>query len=230
MDKHFLFAGASSAMAIAGAHMLRSAGNRVSGISRSPVENVYDEIHLIEEYTFGKFPKTDEAIDGLVYFPGSIRLKPFSRMTETDFLEDFRINALGAAAFIQTYLSNLKRSSSPSIVLISSVAAQTGLPFHSSIAMAKGAVESLVRSLAAELAPSIRVNAIAPSLTDTPLAEKLLSSAEKTEASRKRNPMQKIGHTEDMASAIEFLLSEKSEWISGQILAIDGGMGKLKVG
>jgi NAD(P)-dependent dehydrogenase (short-subunit alcohol dehydrogenase family) len=132
-------------------------------------------------------------------------------------------------AFIQKYLPNLKTSPNASIVLISSVAANTGMPFHSSIAMAKAAIEGLTKSLAAELAPAIRVNCIAPSLTNTSLGEKFLNTPEKIEASQKRNPLKKIGEPIDLANAIEFLLSEKSNWITGQVIAVDGGMNTLKL-
>ena len=164
-----------------------------------------------------------------MYFPGTINLKPFNRYTKDDFLHDYSINALGAAAFAQAYLPNLKKSSNGSIVFISTVAVAAGMPFHSSIAMAKAALEGLTRSLAAELAPKIRVNCIAPSLTDTPLSEKFLGTPEKREAAQSRNPSKKVGSAEDIANAIAFLLSEKSAWITGQVLAVDGGMGNLKV-
>ena len=114
-------------------------------------------------------------------------------------------------------------------MFLSSVAAQQGIPFHSSIAMAKGAIEGLTKALAAELAPTIRVNAVAPSLTNTPLADRFINTPEKIEASEKRNPLKKVGTVEELAQSISFLLTEKSSWITGQILAVDGGMGTLKL-
>jgi NAD(P)-dependent dehydrogenase (short-subunit alcohol dehydrogenase family) len=229
MSNTYLFAGASSKTAIATKQLLQDQKQHVIGISTKTENNNYDQFHQIESYEFGKFPTIVEPLNGLVYFPGTINLKPFHRLTETDFLNDYKINALGAAAFIQNYLSNLKNSSNPSIVLISSVAANTGMPFHSSIAMAKAAIEGLTKALAAELAPTIRVNCIAPSLTNTSLGEKFLNTPDKLEASQKRNPLKKIGEPNDLANAIEFLLSEKSSWITGQILAVDGGMNTLKI-
>jgi 3-oxoacyl-[acyl-carrier protein] reductase len=223
----YLFIGASSAMAQANCQQLVSAGHRVIGISRSEV-NGYSDSLIAQEYAFEQLPEITVPIDGLVYFPGTIQLKPFHRFKPEEVLKDLQVNTLGAFQSIQKYLPNLKQGTSPSIVLFSSVAAGTGMTFHSSIAMAKGAIEALTRSLAAEFAPTIRVNAIAPSLTDTPLGEKFLSSPEKREASAQRNPLKKVGSTIEMADSIDFLLSEKSSWITGQILHVDGGMGTLR--
>ncbi len=225
----YLFAGASSQIAIEAAQILKSEGNRVIGISTKTALQGYDECHQVDRYETGTFPAIEGAIDGLVYFPGTINLKPFARLSAQDFMHDYQVNALGAVAFVQNYLGNLKKSNSRSIVFISSVAAQSGMPFHASIAMAKAALEGLTRSLAAELAPAIRVNAVAPSLTNTPLSERFLSTPEKIEASEKRNPLKKIGTPAEVAQAITFLLSANSSWITGQILAVDGGMGSLKL-
>jgi 3-oxoacyl-[acyl-carrier protein] reductase len=169
-----------------------------------------------------------EAVDGLVYCPGSINLKPFHRLTEADFLADWQINFMGAVRMIQALLPNLKRSEAASVVLFSTVAVSVGMPLHASIAAAKGAVEGLTRALAAELAPAVRVNCIAPSLTQTPLAEKLVNTAEKVEAGAKRHPLQRIGQPGDIAEMAQFLLSNKSSWITGQVLHVDGGLSTLK--
>jgi len=228
-QRTYIFAGASSAMAVQAAAVLKSGGHRVIGISRKGENNGYDEFYTVENYGFGSFPKIEGAVDGIAYFPGTINLRPFNRISETDFTSDFSINALGAAAFVQAYLPNLKIADAPAILFFSTVAVATGMPFHAAVAMAKGAVEGLTRSLAAELAPKIRVNCIAPSLTDTPLAEKLLASPEKTEAGKNRNPLKQIGSTQDLASAITFLLGQESGWITGQILAVDGGMGAVRL-
>lgn len=225
----YIFAGASSAMAVQAMHTLKQQGHKVIGISRSTNNPGYDEFYTVDSYGFAAFPKLDGVINGIAYFPGSINLKPFNRINEADFTTDFAINALGAAAFVQAYLPNLKNAEAPAVLFFSTVAVSTGMQFHTSVAMAKGAVEGLTRSLAAELAPKIRVNCIAPSLTDTPLAEKLLGSAEKAEAGRNRNPLKQIGTTQDLANAITFLLSENSGWITGQILAVDGGMGAVRL-
>jgi len=228
-QRTYVFAGASSAMAVQALAVLKEQGHKVIGISRSENNPGYDEYYTVENYGFGTFPKIEEAVNGLAYFPGTINLKPFNRISEADFTTDFSVNALGAAAFVQAYLPNLKSAAAPSIVLFSTVAVATGMQFHASVAMAKGAVEGLTRSLAAELAPKIRVNCIAPSLTDTPLAEKLLGSAEKAEAGKNRNPLKLIGTTTDLANAITFLLSENANWITGQVLAVDGGMGAVRL-
>ena len=169
-----------------------------------------------------------EVIDGLVFCPGSINLKPFNRLTTQDFLTDFNQNVLGAVALIQKILPNLKRANGASIVLFSTVAAKLGMPFHASVAASKAAIEGLAKSLAAEFAVSkIRVNVIAPSLTDTALAAFLLNTDEKKEASGKRHPLQRIGTAEEIAQLVSFLLSDAASWITGQIIGADGGMGSL---
>ena len=171
-------------------------------------------------------PKT---LQGLVYCPGTIVLKPFQRLTIDDFRNDFNINLLGAVKVIQGCINLLKKSPSrASIVLFSTVAVNTGMPFHASVGSAKAAVEGLTRSLAAEFAPRIRVNAVAPSLTDTPLAQNLLSSEEKRKASADRHPLKRIGTPQEIARSAAYLLSDASAWISGQILPIDGGMSSLR--
>lgn len=170
-----------------------------------------------------------ESIDGLVYFPGSINLRPFRALKMEAFENDMQINFFNMVKVLQTVLPNLTASSQSSVVLFSSVAASMGMPFHSSIAAAKGAVEGFAKAMAAEYAPKIRVNVIAPSLTDTPLANKFLNSEEKKEKSAQRNPLKKVGSAEDLAQTASFLLSEKSSWISGQIFHVDGGMSTLLV-
>ena len=145
-------------------------------------------------------------------------------------MEDYQINLLGAVKLIQSCLKRLKKSpTGASIVLFSTVAVKTGMAFHASVASAKGAVEGLTRSLAAEFAPRIRVNAIAPSLTDTPLAQTLLSTDAKRQASAERHPLKRIGSTEEMARLAAHLLSDDAAWMTGQILHLDGGMSSLRV-
>jgi 3-oxoacyl-[acyl-carrier protein] reductase len=228
-QKTYVFAGASSHIAQAAATLLTSQGHTVIGISTKTGITGYSALHNVANYNHGSYPAIEKPIDGLAYFPGSINLKPFHRISESDFTSDFTISALGAAAFVQAYLPQLKQSAAGSVVFISTVAVGTGMPFHASVAMAKGAVEGLTRALAAELAPGIRVNCIAPSLTDTPLAAKLLGSPEKTAAAQQRNPLKKVGSPEDIAQALRFLLTDNASWVTGQVLAVDGGMGSLRL-
>jgi 3-oxoacyl-[acyl-carrier protein] reductase len=227
MSKTYLFAGASSAIAQAVLSQLQ--GDKVVALStKSVLSGLYSAHFQVADYSKNSLPDFDEPIDGLVYFPGSINLRPFNRISEDDFMAEYKLNALGAVSVIQKYLPNLKKSPHASIVLISTVAASQGLPFHASISMAKSAIEGLTLALAAEFAPAIRVNAVAPSLTQTPLADKLLNSPEKIEASDKRHPLKRVGQAEDIANAIHFLLNEKSAWMTGQILNVDGGMSTLR--
>jgi 3-oxoacyl-[acyl-carrier protein] reductase len=227
MNKTYLFAGASSA--IAQALLSKLPDDRVIGLStKSDLPSEYALRFQVPEYTKGNLPELAEPIDGLVYFPGSINLRPFHRISEDDFLQEYKLNALGAVAVIQQYLQNLKNAGSASIVLMSTVAASQGMNFHASISMAKSAIEGLTLALAAELAPSIRVNAVAPSLTQTPLAERLLNTPEKIDASDKRHPLKRVGQPQDIANAIHFLLTEQSAWMTGQILNVDGGMSSIK--
>ncbi|MCB0643299.1 MAG: SDR family oxidoreductase, partial [Phaeodactylibacter sp.] len=146
-----------------------------------------------------------------------------------DFQQDFEINVLGAVKVLKAARKALVKAGNASVVLYSTVAVGQGMPFHASVAASKGAVEGLARSLAAEWAPKVRVNCIAPSLTDTPLAAGLLSNAAKREASDKRHPLRRVGQPEDIAAMTTFLLSDKGNWISGQVLGVDGGMATLRV-
>lgn len=176
------------------------------------------------------FPELDYTLNGLVYCPGTITLKPFRSLKEVDFIKDFEINLLGAFRVLQKYLPLLQKSEKASVVLFSTVAVGLGLPYHASIASAKGAIEGLTRSLAAEWSPKIRVNAIAPSLTDTPLASRLLDTETKRKSTEERHPLKMVGQASDIASLVCWLLSDKSQFVTGQIWNVDGGMGSLKVG
>lgn len=189
-------------------------------------------VHFTPLDVLGEMPDFNylpDTLHGMVYCPGSITLKPFSRISADDFVADYQLNVGGAVKVLQAVLPRLKKAESASIVFFSTVAVQVGLNFHSRVAASKGALEGLTRALAAELAPAMRVNCIAPSLTNTPLAASLLSTPEKSEANAQRHPLKKIGQPEDIADMAEFLLSDKSKWITGQILAVDGGMSAVKL-
>ncbi|MEC5174239.1 MULTISPECIES: SDR family NAD(P)-dependent oxidoreductase [Chryseobacterium] len=231
--KTIVIVGCGSGIGLETARTLSEKYN-IIGISRTKhpeLDNInlkfYEKDILSDNLEDIAFP---DVIDGLVYAPGSINLKPLNRLSEEDFTHDFAINVLGAVKCIQKLLPNLKKSGNASIVLYSSVAAKTGMPFHASVSASKCAVEGLTRSLAAEFsAQKIRCNAIAPSLTDTPLASQLLSTPEKREASAKRHPLQRIGNAGEMARLTSFLLSDDASWITGQIIAIDGGLSTIKL-
>lgn len=169
-----------------------------------------------------------DSLDGLVYCPGSINLKPFRSLKDEDFINDFNINVLGAVKATQQSLKALKKGNSPAILYFSTVAVATGMNFHSSIATAKGAIEGLTKSLAAEFAPKIRVNAIAPSLIDTPLASKFLGNEKMQEAAKQRHPLKNYGQANDVAKLAAFLLGENASFVTGQIYGIDGGISSLR--
>ena len=229
MTKTILLVGGNSGIGLSTARLLQASGHSLIAASRSS-----DQLSALgipvqpfdaENPSPLDLPAT---LDGLIYFPGTINLKPFHRLTAADFLRDFQINCLGAAAAIQSALPALKAASSASIVMFSTIAVAQGMAFHASIAAAKAAVEGLAKSLAAELAPKIRVNVIAPSLTDTPLASMLLGSDQKKEAAAKRHPLQSVGSPDDVARLAAFLLSENSAFITGQILRPDGGLSSVR--
>ena len=231
--KNILVVGGSSGIGLSLVKLLRDANAAVYVISRTKPADFPEGIEHLQTDVTGNLDAVPaflpDQLHGLVYSVGSINLKPFNRLTSDDFLTDYRVNALGAAQIIQQSHKQLKNAAGSSVVLISSVAANIGLPYHASVSAAKGAVQGLAIALAAELASQrIRVNVVAPSLTDTPMAQNLLSSPEKRDASAKRHPIAKYGQPEDISNAIAFLLSDDSSWITGQILGIDGGLGKLK--
>jgi NAD(P)-dependent dehydrogenase (short-subunit alcohol dehydrogenase family) len=170
-----------------------------------------------------------EPLDGLVYAVGTITIRSLARLSEDDFLSDFRVNALGAALAVQAALPALKKSTGvAAVVLFSSVAASQGFANHASIGMAKGAVSALTLALAAELAPKVRVNAIAPSLTRTPLGENLLGSEQMAASIAALHALQRLGEAQDIAALAAFLLSPQADWISGQIIGVDGGRSTLR--
>ena len=229
--KNILLIGGSYGIGLAIAKELQFENN-VYIASRSN-ENLADvkATHIAFDATTDTFDTSQlpTVIDGLVYCPGSINLRPFKGLKPEAFETDLQINFLSLVKVIQSVLPNLLASEQASIVAFSSVAATMGMPFHTSVAASKGAIEGFAKALAAEYAPKIRVNVIAPSLTDTPLADKFLNNETKQEKSAERHPLKRFGKPEDSAQMATFLLSDKSSWISGQIFHVDGGMSTLLV-
>jgi 3-oxoacyl-[acyl-carrier protein] reductase len=231
---NYLIVGGTSGIGLELTTSLLAEGHTVYVVARTNRNLPYnDNLIFIQgdastkEFAISGLP---DVLHGLAYCPGSINLRPFNRLTDDDFLLEYTLNVLGAIRTLRQSVNALKAAQGASVVLFSTVAAQTGMPFHASIASAKAAVEGLARSLAAEYASAnIRFNCIAPSLTDTPLAEKLLASPEKREASAKRHPLNRVGTPADMAQAALYLLSPQSGWVTGQTLAVDGGMAKLRL-
>lgn len=229
--KNYLIIGASTGIGLASAQILSKENHVFGTYSKNKLDDsnqlTYHFCNVLDENIDLSFlPAT---LDGVIYCPGAVNLKPFARIKPEDFIKDYELQVLGAIKIIQKILPLLKASNQASIVLFSTVAVQSGYNFHSLVASSKGALEGLTKSLAAEFAPKIRVNCIAPSITLTPLVAGLLNSDEKLQATAAKHPLKKIGMPEDIAEMVAFLVSEKSSWITGQIFHIDGGMSTLKV-
>ena len=229
---NYLIIGASSGIGKQLAEQLAEAGHNVVGtycthaIDSDNERIRYYPLNVLDEtLTLDFLPET---VDGVVYCPGTISLRSFERIKPADYLADYQLQVIGAIKVIQAVVPKLKLSENAAVVLFSTVAVQLGLPFHTQIAASKGAIEGLTKALAAEYAPTIRVNCVAPSLTDSPLAAALLNSEQKREANAQRHPLKRIGTTADIAHMVEFLLSAKASWITGQIMHVDGGMSSVK--
>ena len=228
--RNYLIIGASTGIGAATINELKGKAALYGTYNEHEIQN--------KEGSYKKFDVTEseletdwlpDVLDGLVYCPGSINLKPFHRFSDDDFMKDFELQVLGAVKVIRAVLPKLKKAEQASIVLFSTVAVANGFPFHSQVSTSKGALEGLTRALAAEYAPKIRVNCIAPSLVDTPLAGQLLNNEKKVEVNAQRHPLKRVGRPDDIAMAVEYLLSGKSSWVTGQVLKIDGGISSLKV-
>ena len=227
--KKYVIVGGSKGIGKETAELLAAKGHQVTVFSRTPYEGPahtieWEEFDVLEDSWEDQMP---EDIDGLVYSVGSINLKPFRGLKTEVFEADFQLHVMGAIKALQAAYKNFNANSIPSVVLYSTVAVQRGMPFHATVSASKGAIEGLTRAIASEWAPKARINCIAPSLTDTPLAGKLLSTPEKKEAMGNNNPMKRVGEANDIAEMTAFLLSDKSSWMTGQIIHIDGGQSVL---
>lgn len=239
MTAKILIYGAAGGIGAATARLLAARGHALHLVGRKaetllPLAEALQASHTLGDVTDSSLfaqatQDAGEVLGGLVYAVGSINLKPLQRLTEADFLRDYTLNALGAALAVQAAAPALRKSEQgASVVLFSSIAATQGFGFHASIGMAKGAVQGLTLALAAELAPRIRVNAIAPSLTRTPLAAALLSNEQAAANIAALHPLPRLGTPEDVAQLAAFLLGAESSWMTGQVLGLDGGRSTLR--
>ena len=229
-NKNILIIGGSSGIGLALAEQLAPQNNVfIASRSGNAVQHL-DIQHINFDATQDDLDTNQlpDELHGFIYCPGSINLRPFKGMKLEAFQSDFEINVLGAIRSLKSVLTHLSASGNAAVVLYSTVAVQTGMPFHSSVAASKGAIEGLTRSLAAEFAPKIRVNAIAPSLVNTPLASKFLNNEAKMDKANERHPLGRVGTAKEIAQATTFLLGEQSSWMTGRVLQLDGGIGNLK--
>ena len=229
--KNYLVIGGSSGIGKEISEIL-SKENMVVSTSRNDLNGTNENIRhikydvLVDELDPELLP---DQIDGFVYCPGTINLRPFRSFKLETFRSDLELNLIGAVKTLQIILPRLQQSPSSSVIFYSTVAVKIGMPFHSSVSSSKSALEGLTKSLAAEFAPKIRVNCIAPSIVNTPLANKFLNTEDKIEKAAARHPLNKIGTAKEIAQLTKYLLDEKSKWITGQVINIDGGISTLKV-
>lgn len=231
MSKNYIVVGGSSGIGYALTKQLSEAGHNVTVLSRSIGElgSLSNVTHIEHDVTSNDVPDlTLDAIHGFVYCPGTINLKPFHGLKPEDFQHDFEVNVMGAVKTLQSMVKTLKKTEGASVVFFSTVAVAQGMSFHSSVAASKGALEGITRSLAAELATNVRVNCIAPSITDTPLASRILSSEDKKQHASDRHALKRVGKPEEIAKMANLLLSDDAGWITGQIIGVDGGMSAIR--
>ncbi len=235
-DKTYIIAGGSKGIGLELSQQLLKAGATVHVYSRTTGDLPANDrlTHRVCDFSGDDFGSVElpEAIHGIAYCPGTINLRSFRGLKLEDFRNDFEVNTMGAVKFLKGCLAGLKKgagSHPSSVVLFSTIAVSTGLPMHASIAVAKGAIEGLTRSLAAELAPNIRVNCLAPALTDTPLAANFLSTDEKRAAMDAKYPLGRVGTPADLANMAKLLLSPDSDWVTGQVIGVDGGMSAIRI-
>jgi NAD(P)-dependent dehydrogenase (short-subunit alcohol dehydrogenase family) len=215
--------------------LLVGASSKVSIDLFDKQNNNYNFIRLSRNHTFSDFKDFDsldtltfpkiESLDGIVYFPGNINLKPFKRIKIDDFQNDYNINVIGLLNILKFYEKKLNKNSS--IVMFSSIAAKVGMPFHSSIAMSKAAILSLSRTLAAEWSPKIRLNTISPSLFNSTMSQNFLKDESMVERMSNKHPLNRVGSVSDISSMVNFLISDDSSWITGQDFSVDGGLSTI---
>lgn len=234
MKETSLIIGGSSGIGLACAKCLISDNYSVITASRSeqnqhlPTNTPHYQVNVTDKNT--KYDFLPESIGSLIYCPGSINLKPFKHLKTQDFIDDFDINVIGFIRVLQSCIDKLKKADNPSVVLFSTIAVTQGMSYHTSVASAKGALEGITKSLAAEYAISgIRFNIIAPSIVDTPLSKNILNTDLKRKNIAKRHPLNKIGSPNDIASLVKFLVSDSSKWMTGQIINLDGGFSSIKI-
>lgn len=227
----YLIIGASSGIGASTLQKLKAGGHNVVASYRN---NVIEKETGVEPFRFevgtsdNSLIPLPDVLDGFIYLPGSINLKPFHKITAAEFVDDYKLQVAGAIDVLQHILPSLKASDSSSIVLMSTVAVRHGFPYHSQVSSSKGAIEGLIQALSAELAPKIRVNGIAPSITKTQLSDRFLNTSDKIESNAQRHPLKMVGEPDIIAEAAYYLLTERSKWTTGQILTIDGGISQIK--
>jgi len=221
--KEIVLIGASSSTCQSFIHKYKNNYNFTS-LSRNTNYSDIDDFDILDS---SRYLKIEKKIDGLVYFPGTINLRPFRSLKTENFIEDFNVNVLGLITALKFYQKQFNKGAS--VVVFSTVAAKLGMPFHASVSTVKSAVSGLAKSLAAEWAPNVRVNCISPSIFKSEMSKRILSSETMIEKISNNHPMKRHGETNDISSLINFLLSEESSWITGQDFSVDGGMSTLKI-
>ncbi|MDT7830090.1 SDR family oxidoreductase [Pricia sp. S334] len=229
MKKNILLIGGSHGIGFSLAEQLQKDHSVYIASRTKDALNDLDVEYISYDVTSDEFDSSvlPEKLHGFVYCPGNIDLKPFKMMSLNNFEEDMKLNFFGLVKTVKEIVP--KMADGASMVFFSTVAVSTGMPFHTSIAAAKGAIEGFAKSLAAEYAPKLRVNVIAPSLVDTPLAERLLNNDKKKKKMADRHPLKRVGRPEDIADIAQFLLSDNSSWMTGQVIGVDGGMSTLNL-